>query len=119
MLSQRTEILRDGKPVWFERLHVPGGSPLGTAAYALAGKPTLGTMIYIGRSAENVTERVRSAVGDASGTVFSVSRLEQAVVCRYLGPKVSEGKALFIRAWDLLRTAGQGKPASAPRIWAT
>jgi urease accessory protein len=119
MLSQRTEILRDGKPVWFERLHIPGGSPLGTAAYALAGKPTLGTMIYIGQSAENVTERVRSAVGEASGTVFSVSRLEQAVVCRYLGPKVSEGKALFIRAWDLLRTAGQGKPASAPRIWAT
>jgi urease accessory protein len=119
MLSQRTKIMRVGKPVWFERLHIPGGSPLCSAPYALAGKPIFGTMVYVGQLAENVMGRVRSAVGSGSDGVFSVSQLEHVVVCRYLGPKVSEGKALFARAWDALRTACQGKPASAPRIWAT
>jgi urease accessory protein len=51
--------------------------------------------------------------------VFSVTQLEKVIVCRYLGQRMSQAKALFGRAWDVLRTACQGKPASAPRIWAT
>lgn len=116
-LSQRIEIRRDGKPIWFERLELHGGSPLMEAAYSLAGQPTWGTMIYAGAVAEDAAEQVRAAIGDSS--VFSVSQLEEVVVCRYLGPRVGDGKALFVRAWNVLRTLGQGKPANTPRIWAT
>ncbi len=42
-------------------------------------------------------------------SVFSVSQLEQVVVCRYLGARMSEGKSLFIRAWDVLREVWIGK----------
>ena len=59
------------------------------------------------------------AIGSRGDGVFSVSQLDQGVVCRYLGPRVSEGKSLFVQAWDALRTSCQGKAASAPRIWAT
>lgn len=76
-------------------------------------------MIYAGPMAEDAAERVREAVGSQADDVFTVSQLEHAVVCRYLGPRVSEGKALFVRAWDALRTSCQGKAANAPRIWAT
>ena len=31
----------------------------------------------------------------------------------------AEGKALFARAWGVLRNLSQGKAASPPRIWAT
>ncbi|BCP54805.1 urease accessory protein UreD [Kaistia sp. 32K] len=118
-LSQRIEILRDGKPIWFERMQLPGGSALAHAAYALAAQPTWGTMIYAGPLAEDAAERVRNAIGSRGDGVFSVSQLEQGVVCRYLGPRVSEGKSLFVQAWDALRTSCQGKAANAPRIWAT
>lgn len=118
-LRQRIEIVRDGKPVWFERVRLPGGSTIQDAPYALAGQPTWGTMIYAGPTAEDAAERVRNAVGSQGDRVFSVSQLEQGVVCRYLGPRVSEGKSLFVRAWDALRTSCQGKAANAPRIWAT
>lgn len=118
-LSQRIEIVRDGKPVWFERLELHGNSPLMRAAFALAGQPTWGTMIYAGAVGDDAAEHVRAAIGDAGDGVFSVSQLEEAVVCRYLGPRVSDGKALFVRAWNVLRSLGQGKAADRPRIWAT
>ncbi|MCP4564448.1 MAG: urease accessory protein UreD [Bosea sp.] len=118
-LSQRIEIVRDGRPVWFERLELQGDSPLMQAAFALAGQPTWGTMIYAGAVADEAAERVRAAIGDAGDGVFSVSQLEEAVVCRYLGPRVGDGKALFARAWNVLRSLGQGKAADRPRIWAT
>lgn len=118
-LSQRIEIVRDGRPVWFERLELQGDSPLMRAAFALAGQPTWGTMIYAGAVADEAAEQVRAVIGDAGDGVFSVSQLEEAVVCRYLGPRIGDGKALFARAWNVLRTLGQGKAADTPRIWAT
>ena len=75
-------------------------------------------MIHVGAPEDDVTDRIRTAVGDATG-VFSVTQLTDAVVCRYLGPQASEGKMLFARAWDALRIVCQGKSAHAPRIWAT
>lgn len=117
-VSQRMQVFRDGKPVWSERLQLGAGSPLLQAAYGLADQPILGTMIYVGDPAEGCAERVRERLG-ADASVFSVSQLEKVVVCRYLGPRLSHAKSLFIRAWDVLRTACQGKPASMPRIWAT
>ncbi len=116
-LSQRIEIRRDGRPIWFERLELHGNSLLMKAAYSLAGQPTWGTMIYAGVVAEDAAEQVRAAIGESA--VFSVSQLDDVVVCRYLGPRVGDGKALFARAWNVLRTLGQGKPADTPRIWAT
>lgn len=118
-LRQTIEIVRDGRPIWFERMQLPGGSPIAAAAHALAGHPTWGTMVYAGPAADDAAERVRGAIGADGDGVFSVSQLEHVVVCRYLGPRVSNGKALFVRAWNALRTSCQGKAASSPRIWAT
>jgi urease accessory protein len=120
-VRQRTEIICEGKPVWVERLHIRGGSPLLMAPYGLAGHPILGTMVYVGPAAADAGKRVRDALDgddDAEG-VFSVSQLEKAIVCRYLGRRSSQAKKIFARAWGVLRTTCQDKPASAPRIWAT
>ncbi|MBS7698894.1 MULTISPECIES: urease accessory protein UreD [unclassified Chelatococcus] len=118
-LSQRLTISRFGKPIWFERMALAGGSPIVHAAFSLAGQPTWGTMVYAGAVDEGAAERVRAAIGDSGKGVFSVSQLEQVVVCRYLGPRVADGKSLFARAWDTLRMSCQGKTANVPRIWAT
>lgn len=118
-LVQRVKITREGRPVWFERLHLPGGARLADAPYALAGKTTWGTMVHIGPTAEDAAERVRKAIGGLGRDTFSVSQIEDGVVCRYLGAGAAEGKALFVRAWDALRISCQGKAACVPRIWAT
>lgn len=116
---QRTEIRRDGRPIWIERVDLEGGSPLLRAPFALAGHTTWATMVYAGSIVDDAADRVREAVGDSGEGLFSVSRMEQVVVCRYLGPHAAEGKLLFHKAWDALRTLMQGKAACAPRIWAT
>lgn len=118
-LQQRIEIARDGRSIWFERMQLPGGSPMMAARYGLGGHPTWGTMVYAGPLAEDAGARVRAAIGTDGDGTFSVSQLEHVVVCRYLGPRVSAGRALFARAWGALRVSCQGKSASPPRIWAT
>ena len=50
---------------------------------------------------------------------FAVSQLEEVLVCRYLGSSMTEAKALFLRAWQVLRTRTRGTPAIIPRIWST
>lgn len=123
-LRLRTQVLRAGLPLWFERQHLDAGSRVQEAAFALAGQPVFGALIYAGPLAQEAASHVRAAIGEAAGApdaggVFSVSQLEDLAVCRYLGPKVREGQAFFLLAWNVLRRMGQNKAASAPRIWAT
>ncbi len=118
-IRQRVEVLRDDKPVWFERMSLDGDSHLGSAEFAFNDQPIVATMIYIGPVAEKAAQRVRDSLGEKVRNVFSVSQLDRGIVCRYLGASMSEGKSIFARAWDILREAGQGKRATMPRIWAT
>jgi urease accessory protein len=116
---QKLEILRSGRPIWVERLAVDGETGLSVEPFMFAGKPIVGTLVYAGPIVENAVDRVRSAIGAAADGVFSASQLERTIVCRYLGNRMSEAKALFLQAWDVLRDAGLGKGAIAPRVWAT
>ena len=68
---------------------------------------------------EPAADAIRQATAGRGEGVFSVSELEEAVVCRYLGHHADEAKSLFTLAWNVLRAERQGKPAVAPRTWAT
>ena len=117
-LRQRVEVLRAGRPIWFERLALPAGSPLLQAGFALAGRPVVATLIHAGPMAEDTAGRIRERIG-AAGPCFSVSQLDHVLVCRYLGASMAEAKALFARAWEVLRHGPLGKRAIAPRVWST
>ncbi|RCW82381.1 urease accessory protein [Phyllobacterium bourgognense] len=117
---QRLEIARDGSPIWFEQLRVSGtAARLLDEPFAFAGQPIVGTMVYAGPMIENAVGKMRETLGHAARHVFAVTQLERVIVCRYLGNRMSEGKALFLHAWDALREGGIGKGAAVPRIWAT
>lgn len=118
-VRQRVEIFRDGKPIWFEQFRLHGADPALNAAFAFCAKPIVATMVYAGPADESALHAIREAVGDAARNLFSVSRLERVIVCRYLGGRMTEAKTLFRKAWEVLRETGLGKPAAAPRIWAT
>jgi urease accessory protein len=118
-VQQRIEVSLVDRPIWCERLFLQGGSLLGRAPFAFGGRPIIGSMIYIGPIADNAAERVWDSLSQEERSVFSVSQLDRGIVCRYLGMMMSEGKSIFVRAWDVLREAGQGKRAVTPRIWAT
>jgi len=116
---QSVKIVREDVPIWFERLNLSSARMITDQPYVLANRPIMGTMVYAGPTIENASERLRDTLGQAAHQVFSVSQLDRIVVCRYLGNRMSEGKTLFRRAWEVLREAGIGKRGIAPRIWAT
>ncbi len=119
-VRHRVAVIRDGTPIWYERLAVAGGSALTSAPFAFAGKPVFGVMVYAGPMVEGLVERIRAATKDlAPEGAFSASELEDVVACRYLGARMSEGKSLFLSAWKVLRETGLRKPAIQPRIWST
>ena len=119
-LRQRVEVIRAGRPIWFERLALGAGPALLEAPFAFGGKPIVGTMVHAGPAFENTVERIREAVAqERASDVFSASQLKDILVCRYLGESMSQGKALFRRAWEVLRRGPLGKPAIAPRVWST
>ena len=112
-------MIRAGRPIWYERLDLPAGSPHLQARFSLAGQPIVATMVYAGPMLEGTDERIRAEAGEDAPGVFSVRQLEDAVVCRYLGASTTQAKTLFGRAWQVLRAGPMGKRAVAPRIWAT
>lgn len=116
---QRVRIEREGKPIWFEQFNAACPEQALDPSFALAGQPIVGTMVYAGPVFENVVRRVRNLLDEQTRRVFSITELERVLVCRYLGSRMSEGKALFARAWDVVRETSIGKRAVAPRIWAT
>lgn len=117
--SQRTSILRDGRPIWYERAAIAGGAPVLDATQGLAGQPIFGTMVYAGPLPDEAVDSLRAGLAPAAAGESSITQLHDVVVCRYAGPKVSSARKFFIEAWNGLRRMGQGKPAAAPRIWAT
>ena len=58
---------------------------------------------------------------DSSGNddLFSVTFVDDIILCRYLGNSVEHVKQNFIEAWQILRFALRGHEAVIPRIWST
>lgn len=118
-IRQRLEILRDHKPIWFEQFCLKGSDAAGDAAFAFNAKPIVATLVYAGEADADAVDRIRAAQSGPCASLFSVSRLDRVIVCRYLGGRMSEAKQLLRQAWEVLREAGLGKAAAPPRIWAT
>lgn len=119
LFDQRMTITRDGRPIWFERAQIDGGSEILDAAYGFGGHPIFGTAVYAGRLPEGVLDRLHERVPPTVEGLGSITQINDLIVCRYIGSKVSTGRSFFAAAWNVLRELGQGKPAIVPRIWAT
>lgn len=116
---QRTTIMRDGHPIWFERAAFDGDSDILRANHGLGSQPIFGTMLYAGPLPDDAVETIRRLLEPAEFGQASISQLRDVVVCRYAGPKVRSARGFFLRSWDLLRRLGRGKSACHPRIWTT
>jgi urease accessory protein len=117
---QRWQLERAGRLLWSERSLLEGGSPLLQASWGLGGRSVLATLVGTG-AAELALEAVREhaqQLGPADDC-FSVTRLGEVLVCRYLGYSSEAAKRFFCAAWAFLRQAVSGRGTVPPRIWAT
>jgi urease accessory protein len=119
---QRLEVWRGEAPLAIERGRFDAGAPVHEAAWGLRGAPITGTLLAAPAPAAAVVDAIRArAAALPDGDLAAATLLAQGEVlaCRYLGPSAERGRGFLHDAWRLWRPAALGRPASAPRIWAT
>jgi urease accessory protein len=118
-LDQRFEIWRDGKPLRIERLKLKGGDPALQAKWGLLGFPVIGSMVFV-TDKTKLIDSLRTITNVAiEEEFFSVTQIDGAVLCYFLGNSVERARNCLIRAWKILRPEVIGFEAVEPRIWKT
>lgn len=114
--SLRIEI--DGRVVWHDRLVLRGADALFDSPIGLRGHHAFATLWALLPAAAHWTESAVEALRAESPAVAWTVLHERLLVGRILANPL-ELKPLMARAWSALRPPVIGKPAVAPRLWAT
>jgi len=119
-LRLATDIFIDGRPLWYERGKIDGGSVLMQSPVGLAGFSVCSTVIAAGVAvAAETLAACRAAASPEAAAQFGVTALPQIFVGRYLGHSAEAARAWFVELWCALRPTVIGRLAAVPRIWNT
>ncbi|MHC5745632.1 MAG: urease accessory protein UreD [Nostoc sp.] len=111
-----TEIWQEGIPLWIDRQYLPGSEETFHSPHGLAGKPIVGSLVWIGGAVSaEIVEKTRN-LWDGEGEA-GVSRLQHGLLCRYRGASTSEVRNWFIDVWQLLRVSFLNCGNCIPRVW--
>jgi urease accessory protein len=118
---QVVELRRDGRPLLVERSRFLGGAAVVSRRWGLGGATVLALVMATPAPVASVVDELRSLAaaappGDAAGVTVLGG---ETLVCRYLGGSAERARAFVHDSWRRLRPAVLGRPAVAPRIWAT
>jgi len=120
-LALHTRIERAGRALWLERGQIAGGDALLGSAAGWSGASACATLLATLPADVDLAALLaacRQCV-PADGAEHGVTALPGLLVARYLGHHSEAARHWFIALWQLLRPALLGRPALAPRIWAT
>ncbi|WP_425642195.1 urease accessory protein UreD [Marinomonas gallaica] len=119
--DQSVQIRSDGRIRLRERLLVDEHSrDLMAGKAGLQGQPVNGLMIAgpFVQDNEALIDALRELC-QADDSVAGATVVDEFIVIRSLGNDSEKMKRLFTHCWGVIRPALMGKPACAPRIWAT
>lgn len=118
-LTQKLKIFQNGRPIRLDRLVVRENDAILDAKWGLGGKPVLGTFFCL-TPRKDLVDSLRQSIGSPENDdLFSVTFVDDIILCRYLGNSVERVKRNFIKAWQILRVALRDHEAVIPRIWNT
>tara|TARA_B100001079_G_scaffold262639_1_gene264971 strand:+ start:2507 stop:3280 length:774 start_codon:yes stop_codon:yes gene_type:complete len=121
-LDTRLDVRLEARTIFSERTRVPGlaDSCLQDARWGLDGAIAMGTLIayrpetFVAQDIEALRELAVSCDGQ-----YTVTLVDELLVVRALGQSSRFVRETLALAWHALRPRVMGKPAVAPRIWAT
>lgn len=130
-LRMRTRVLRDGRPIFIERVALAGQSRALFAPAGLGGHSCFGTLIAVPALHEQSSEQdsvtlltdLVQAVRDTlkielPGSQVAVTALPGVLIVRWRGDNAQEGWSALHCAWRVLRMPLLERAPQAPRIWA-
>jgi len=130
-----TEVWQQGKPLWIDRQWLPAGEEIINSPHGLAGKPIVGSMIFIGQPVcQEIINKARSLWDDLPcfnpphpafekgenmqrGEAGVTTTLGEGLLCRYRGFSSAEVRQWFMEVWQLLRLSVFQRQIIKPRIW--
>jgi urease accessory protein len=115
-LALNFELWVDDEPRFVDRLRLDGTSAARRAVWGLAGHDAIGTLL-----AYPATDAMLTAVREVQSAEveLSATRVDDVLVCRYLGAQGEPVKRACVATWQVLRPLLIGRNALPPRIWAT
>jgi urease accessory protein len=114
-------VHRAGRPLLLERLRVQTSRDLARAS-GLRGLAVTGTLVAAVPDAaplEALAETLRDTLPDPPRGVAGVTVVDGLLVARCLAPYAEPARRYLEAVWAHLRPVAMGRPAVAPRIWAT
>jgi urease accessory protein len=109
-VNQDLELWREGSPVLLDHLRLAPGSSL-HEPWGLAGHAALGTLIATPATADDVDA--------ARDPLIACTLVDGVLMARTLAAQGETVRRRLNALWQRLRPAILGRPALAPRIWAT
>jgi urease accessory protein len=115
-VSQDFELWVNDAPLVLDHLRLDGTADSMRAPFGLAGQPVLGTLLAY-PATDALLNAARASV--SHGVIAACTLVDGALVCRAVGAHADAVRDLFIAIWQQVRPGIMGRPAVAPRIWAT
>lgn len=115
-MRSHTEIWQNNIPLWIDRQYLPGNTELFHSPHGLAGKPVIGSFVWVGFPiSPEIIKQVRSVIIQNSDV--GITRLEHGFLCRYRGNSTSEVRNWFTNIWQMLRVSLLNRGNCIPRVW--
>lgn len=120
-LGLHTRIEREGRPLWLERGQIVGDDALLHSTAGWAGASVCATLLATLPVDVNLSALLDACRGcrPTDDAEHALTMLPGVLVARYLGHHSEAARHWLTVLWQLLRPALLGRPALAPRIWAT
>jgi urease accessory protein len=124
---QRLELRRDARPLLIERGRFAGADATQAARFALGGATVMALFAAAPAPNEAVVASLREELASLAAT-FAAANVgvtvvgegpDSVLVGRFLGAGAEQARLFVQRCWCIVRPALLGRPAIAPRIWAT
>lgn len=120
-ITQRTEVRRGGKLVWWEQGALDGAGALPGSPLGLNGHSVCASLLAVGKplpAAALESLRALDAQLDHGGQ-FGVTHMKGVLSARYLGGDSEQARRVMLAVWQRLRPFLLAREGHVPRIWNT
>ena len=118
-ISQRTQIRRDGKLIWWEQGALVGGGATLRSPLGLGGHTVCATLVGVGKVLPAAALASMREIDIDDGARFGVTQMKGVLLARYLGDDSETARRAMLAVWQRLRPHLIGRVAHVPRIWNT
>ncbi len=116
--QQKLLLLRNGMPLVIDNTRLRAGHDVLAATWGLRGYTVTGTLVATPAS-DTLVELLRAEFAQCEGFVFTVTLINDVLLCRFLGQHGETARLVFEQAWKIIRPHVAGVQACSPRIWKT